>query len=62
MDRGFAGALVALARHHELTLSPPAGAAQIASVRRADAKSVNPLSPCPLSHKGRGGISHQKEI
>ena len=33
MDRGFAGALVALARHHEPTLSPPAGVAQIASVR-----------------------------
>ena len=31
-------------------------------IRRACAKSDRPLSPCPLSHKGRGGIPHQKAI
>ena len=35
LDRGFAGALVALARHFERELSPPEGAQNIAAVRRA---------------------------
>src|SRR5450759_2736878 len=33
LDRGFAGALVGLARHVQPELSPPLGAEQIASVR-----------------------------
>src|SRR5690606_27752078 len=33
LDRGFAGAMVALARHAETTLTPPAGANEIRSVR-----------------------------
>ncbi len=33
LDRGFAGALVGLARHLEARLTPPAGAEQIADVR-----------------------------
>jgi hypothetical protein len=35
LDRGFAGAMVALARHHEPKLSPPGGVEQIAQVRTA---------------------------
>ncbi|MCK4302884.1 MAG: DISARM system helicase DrmA [Candidatus Eisenbacteria sp.] len=35
LDRGFAGALVALARHVEPRLTPPKGAAEIAEVRAA---------------------------
>ena len=35
LDRGFAGAMVALARHHAATLSPAGGVAQLAHVRTA---------------------------
>ena len=35
LDRGFAGALVALARHHEPLLSPPSGVERLAQVRTA---------------------------
>jgi hypothetical protein len=35
LDRGFAGALVALARHRAPALTPPLGAEQLASVRPA---------------------------
>src|SRR4029434_4721510 len=35
LDRGFAGALVALARHVEPTLTPPQGAEQIGGARVA---------------------------
>jgi len=34
LDRGFAGALVALSRHTEASLAPPKGAEQIAHVRK----------------------------
>ncbi len=34
LDRGFAGALVALSRHAEASLAPPKGAEQIPHVRR----------------------------
>ena len=33
LDRGLAGALVALARHHDPHLTPPAGVQQLAQVR-----------------------------
>lgn len=35
LDRGFAGALVALARHIDATLTPPQGAEQVGAVRAA---------------------------
>lgn len=35
LDRGFAGALVALARHHEAKLTPPSGVGQLAQSRTA---------------------------
>ncbi len=35
LDRGFAGAFVSFARHHEALLTPPSGAGRIADCRRA---------------------------
>ena len=35
LDRGFAGAFVSFARHHEALLTPPSGAGRIAERRRA---------------------------
>ena len=57
LDRGFAGALVGLARHAEPRLTPPGGVEQIAEVRRgarAPAARRLPRARPPAAVRGRG--------